>query len=117
LVATGRAPNVEGLGLKEAKVAQTATGSIQVDDRMQTTRPGVYAAGDITNQDQFVYMAAYSAKLAAKNALNGNTLHYDNTAMPAVVFTDPQVASVGLTERAARAAGHDVRVSKLPLDA
>jgi mercuric reductase len=117
LVATGRAPNVDGLGLKEAKVAQKANGGIQVDDRMQTTRPGVYAAGDVTGQDQFVYMAAYGAKLAAKNALNGNSLRYDNSAMPAVVFTDPQVASVGLTERAARAAGHDVRVSVLPLDA
>lgn len=116
LVATGRVPNVEGLGLKEAKVAQRANASIQVDDRMQTTHPGVYAAGDVTGQDQFVYMAAYGAKLAAKNALNGNSLRYDNSAMPAVVFTDPQVASVGLTERAARAAGHDVRVSVLPLD-
>lgn len=117
LVATGRAPNVEGLGLKEAKVAQNAKGSIQVDDRMRTTRPSVYAAGDVTDQDLFVYMAAYGAKLAAKNALNGNGLRYDNTAMPSVVFTDPQVASVGLTERAARAAGHETRVSVLPLDA
>lgn len=117
LVATGRTPNIEGLGLKEAKVAQRADGSIQVDDRMQTNRPGVYAAGDVTGQDQFVYMAAYGAKLAAKNALNGNSLRYDNSAMPSVVFTDPQVASVGMTERAARAAGHDVRVSVLALDA
>jgi pyruvate/2-oxoglutarate dehydrogenase complex dihydrolipoamide dehydrogenase (E3) component len=77
----------------------------------------VYAAGDVTGHDQFVYMAAYGAKLAAKNALNGNSLRYDNTAMPSVVFTDPQVASVGLTESAARAAGHDVRVSVLPLSA
>jgi pyruvate/2-oxoglutarate dehydrogenase complex dihydrolipoamide dehydrogenase (E3) component len=77
----------------------------------------VYAAGDVTGHDQFVYMAAYGAKLAAKNALNGNSLRYDNTAMPSVVFTDPQVASVGLTEGAARAAGRDVRVSVLPLSA
>jgi mercury(II) reductase len=117
LVATGRAPNVEGLGLKEAKIAQEENGSIKVDDRMQTTRAGVYAAGDVTGQDQFVYMAAFGAKLAAKNALNGNSLRYDNTAMPAVVFTDPQVASVGLTEMVARATGQDVRVSVLPLDA
>ncbi len=117
LVATGRAPNVEGLGLQEAKIAQKADGSIQVDDRMQTSRTGVYAAGDVTGQDQFVYMAAYGAKLAAKNALKGNSLRYDRTAMPSVVFTDPQVASVGLTERAAQAAGHDVRASVLPLDA
>ena len=115
LIATGRAPNVEGLGLKEARVAQASNGSIQVDDRMRTTHPGVYAAGDVTGRDQFVYMAAYGAKLAAKNALNGNSLRYDNHAMPAVVFTDPQVASVGLTEAAARTLGLDVRTSVLPL--
>ncbi|MBL7309195.1 mercury(II) reductase, partial [Escherichia coli] len=69
-----------------------------------------------TGKDQFVYMAAYGAKLAAKNALNGDSLRYDNSAMPAVVFTDPQVGSVGLTEARARAAGHDVRTSVLTLD-
>jgi mercuric reductase len=115
LVATGRAPNVEGLGLKEAGIAQASNGSIQVDDRMRTTRPTVYAAGDVTGRDQFVYMAAYGAKLAAKNALKSDSLRYDHAAMPTVVFTDPQVASVGLTEAAARAVGHDVRTSVLPL--
>ena len=82
LVATGRSPNVEQLGLKEARVAQETNGSIRVDDRMRTTRPSVYAAGDVTGHDQFVYMAAYGAKLAAKNALNGDSLRYDNAAMP-----------------------------------
>jgi mercuric reductase len=115
LVATGRAPNVEGLGLAEHGIA-TANDGVVVDDHMRTTRPGVYAAGDVTGGDQFVYMAAYGAKLAAKNALNGDSLRYDNRAMPAVVFTDPQVASVGLTESAARATGHDVRVSTIDLD-
>ncbi len=61
-------------------------------------------------------MAAYGAKLAAKNALNGDSLRYDNSAMPAIVFTDPQVASVGLTQAAARNAGHTVRVSTVGLD-
>jgi mercuric reductase len=101
----------------DSGVAQAANGSIQVDDRMRTTRAGIYAAGDVTGHDQFVYMAAYGAKIAAKNALNSNSMRYDNTAMPAVVFTDPQVANVGLTEATARAAGHDVRVSLLPLNA
>ena len=116
LVATGRTPNTEGLGLSEAGVVQTSSGAIVVDDRMRTSKAGVYAAGDVTGKDQFVYMAAYGAKLAAKNALNSNSLRYDNTAMPAVVFTDPQVASVGLTEAQARAAGHPVRTSVLSLD-
>ena len=83
---------------------------------MRTSKTGVYAAGDVTGKDQFVYMAAYGAKLAAKNALNGDGLRYDNSAMPAVVFTDPQVASVGMTEAQARVAGHSVRTSVLSLD-
>ena len=61
-------------------------------------------------------MAAYGAKLAAKNALNGDSLAYDNSAMPAIVFTDPQVASVGYTEAVARAAGVKTRVSTIGLD-
>jgi mercuric reductase len=116
LVSIGRAPNVEGLGLAEHGIALAPTGGIVVDDRMRTTRAGVYAAGDVVGRDQFVYMAAHGAKLAAKNALNGDSLHYDNSAMPAVVFTDPQVASVGLTKAAARAAGHAVQVSTIGLD-
>ncbi|WP_352705916.1 mercury(II) reductase [Mesorhizobium sp. M0195] len=116
LVATGRTPNTEGLGLSEAAVVQTSSGAIVVDDRMRTSKTGVYAVGDVTGKDQFVYMAAYGAKLAARNALNSNSLRYDNAAMPAVVFTDPQVASVGLTEAQARGAGHVVRTSVLSLD-
>lgn len=116
LVAAGRRPNTEALGLAEAGIAATPAGAIIVDDRMRTSKSGVYAAGDVTGKDQFVYMAAYGAKLAAKNALNGDDLRYDNTAMPAVVFTDPQVASVGMTEAQARAAGHSVRTSVLSLD-
>jgi mercury(II) reductase len=115
-VSIGRTPNIEGLGLAEHGIALSPKGDIIIDDRMRTTKVGVYAAGDVTGRDQLVYMAAYGAKLAAKNALNGDSLRYDNSAMPAVVFTDPQVASVGLTETAARDAGHAVRVSTIGLD-
>ena len=83
---------------------------------MRTTRDGVYAAGDVTGRDQFVYMAAYGAKIAAKNAMNGNARSYDNSIMPVVVFSDPQVASVGLTEAQARSQGIQVRTSVLTLD-
>ncbi len=117
LIATGRTPNTEGLGLKEAGIALLANGGIKVDDRMRTTRPGTYAAGDVTGRDQFVYMAAYGARIAAENALDGDGRRYDASAMPAVVFSDPQVASAGLTEAEARALGHDVKTSVLPLDA
>jgi mercuric reductase len=116
LIATGRSPNVEQLGLADAGVRQAKGGAIEVDDRLRTSRSGTYAAGDVTGRDQFVYMAAYGAKLAAKNALNGDSLVYDNRAMPGVVFTDPQIATVGLTEVHAKAAGHEVATSVLTLD-
>jgi mercuric reductase len=97
-------------------VALIPNGGVEVDDRMRTSKAGVYAAGDVTGRDLFVYMAAYGAKIAAYNALNGDSRRYDNLAMPAVVFTDPQVASVGLTEAAAKAQGIDVKTSTLSLD-
>jgi mercuric reductase len=116
LIATGRTPNVEELGLAEAGVRQGKGGAIEIDERMRTSRPGTYAAGDVTGRDQFVYMAAYGAKLAARNSRNGDQLVYDNSAMPEVVFTDPQVASVGLTEAQAKTADHEVATSVLTLD-
>jgi len=116
LIATGRTPNIEGLGLPHAGIDVASNNGIKVDAHMCTTREGVYAVGDVTGQDQFVYMAAYGAKIAAKNALNGNSLSYDSSVMPAVVFTDPQVASVGLTEAQARDQEIEVRTSVLSLD-
>ena len=117
LAAAGRQPNTADLGLADVDVALTESGGIQVDEHLRTSNPAIYAAGDVTGRHQFVYMAAYSARLAALNALNGNSLRYDATTMPAVTFTNPQVASVGLTEAAARAADYEVKTSLLPLDA
>jgi mercury(II) reductase len=116
LVATGRRPNSIDLGLEAVGVGLNPNGGIRVDDRMRTTKPGIYAAGDVTGRDMFVYMAAYGAKIAAENALNGDARRYDATAMPEVTFTDPQVAAVGLTEAEARGQGSDVRAVVLPLD-
>lgn len=116
LIATGRKPNTDGLGLAGSGVALDGRDAVIVDDHMRTSRPGVYAAGDVTNRDAFVYMAAHGAKVAARNALNGDESTYDNRAMPWVVFTDPQVAGVGLTEADGRAAGHEVKTSIINLD-
>ncbi len=116
LIATGRQPNTDGLGLEEAGIEVLDNGGIVVDDMMKTSNAGVYAAGDVTGRDLYVYMAAYGAKIAAENALNGDARRYDATAMPSVVFTDPQVASVGLTEREAREQGLRVCTTTLPLD-
>lgn len=115
-VTTGRVPNTEGLGLQDAGVAVDRRGAIIIDDTMRTANPAIFAAGDVTNRDQFVNMAAYGAKLAALNAVAKGTEVYDNSSMPWVVFTDPQVAGVGLSEAGARDAGHDVKTSVIPLD-
>lgn len=117
LIATGRRPNSDDMGLEGHGITLGRGGGIVVDEYLETSVPGIYAAGDVTGRDQFVYMAAYGAKLAARNAVGGNRHRYDNSAMPTVVFTDPQVASVGLNETAARAQGLDIKVSLLPLDA
>ena len=117
LVSTaGRRANTDGLGLEEVGVETNARGSIVIGDDMRTSVPGIYAAGDVTDRDQFVYMAAYGAKLAVKNAVLGGDQRYDNSVMPWVVFSDPQVAGVGLGEHEAREAGFDVKTSIVPLD-
>tara|TARA_R110000796_G_scaffold251493_1_gene383016 strand:+ start:3713 stop:5128 length:1416 start_codon:yes stop_codon:yes gene_type:complete len=117
VLATGRVPNSDGLNLAAAGVAVDARGGIETDPHMRTANPNIWAAGDVTGRDQFVYMAAYGAKIAARNAVAGETRTYDNATMPWVVFSDPQVAGVGLSEAQARAAGHEVVTSVLPLDA
>ena len=116
LLTTGRVPNTDSLALDAAGIATDARGGIVVDAQMQTSRPGVWAAGDVTGRDQFVYMAAHGARLAVENALEDKGATYDNRAMPAVVFSDPQVASVGLTEARARAEGLEVVTTVLPLE-
>jgi len=116
LLATGRTPNTGALALDVAGIDTNARGGIVIDPQMRSSRDSVYATGDVTGTDQFVYMAAYGAKLAAKNAINENTQSYDNSIMPAVVFSDTQVASVGLTEAQAKSAGHEVVTSVLGLE-
>ena len=115
LVATGRRPNTAGLGLAEAGVMLGERGEILVDDRLQTHNPFVYAAGDVIGKDMFVYVAAYGGMLASENALTGAGRTYDASYVPRLTFTDPQIASAGLTEDRARQQGYDVKVSTLPM--
>ncbi len=116
LVATGRKPNTDNMGLEKAGIELLRNEGIKTNSYKQTTKEGVYAIGDVTGTDMFVYMAAYGGKIAAKNALHGQRFSYDNQIMPTVVFSDPQVADVGLTERHARSLGHSVKTSILTLD-
>jgi mercuric reductase len=114
LVATGRRPNTADLGLAEAGVRTGSRGEIVVDEHLRTANPDIYAAGDCIGDPMYVYVAAYAGGLAAENALTGAGRVYDLSALPHVIFTDPQVASVGLTEAAARARGR-VKASVLNL--
>lgn len=119
LVATGRAPTSEGLGLALAGVATDQRGHVLVDEVMRTSNPAVFAAGDVTGGPAFVYVAALQGGIAAAAALAGLTgeqpIPIDLGTLPRVTFTDPQVASVGLTEAAARGAGLAPRVTSLPI--
>jgi mercuric reductase len=116
LVATGRRPNTSGFGLEEAGVKVGSTGEIIVNEHLRTTNPDIYAAGDCIGDPMYVYVAAYAGGLAVENALSGAGRVYDLTALPHVTFTDPQIASVGLTERQAKAKGLRVQTALLPLE-
>ena len=115
LIASGREANTNNLGLSAAGVDMDANGAIIIDAYMQTSAPGIYAAGDCTNQPQYVYVAAAAGTRAATNMLGGSAT-LDLSAMPAVVFTDPQIATVGLTEAQAIAKGIEVDSRTLTLE-
>jgi len=101
LVATGRIANTQNLNLEAAGVALNQQGSIVMDDHMRTSAPDIFAAGDCADHPQFVYVAAAAGTRAAINMMGGEA-RLDLSAMPAVVFTDPQIATVGLSELEAR---------------
>ncbi len=111
LAALGRVANREGL----EGVELDPHGFVRVGDDLQTRLPGVYAAGDVIGEPLYVYAAAYEGGLAAENALGGTSTGRDYTAIPWVIFTDPQLSGVGLNETQARAQGLEVDVSVLPL--
>lgn len=115
LVATGRSPNTRNLGLEEIGVSMERDGAIAVDDRLATTVPGIWAAGDCTTLPQYVYVAAAGGTRAAINMLGGNA-RLDLSAMPAVVFTHPDVATVGLDEATAARRGIATESRTLTLD-
>ncbi|MHB1281261.1 MAG: mercury(II) reductase [Acidithiobacillus sp.] len=115
LVATGRTPNTQDLGLGRIGVTTDTSGAISVDDHLQTSMPHIYAAGDCTTHSQFVYVAAAGGTRAAINMLGGDTA-LDLRIMPTVVFTDPQVATVGLDEQAAEQHGFTVDSRTINLD-
>jgi len=115
LVASGRPANTSDLNLAAARIETNASGSILVDDHMRTSIEHIYAAGDCTTQPQFVYVAAAAGTRAAINMTGGDAA-LDLSNMPAVIFTDPQVATVGLTEEQAGEAGINAESRTLDLE-
>jgi len=116
-IAAGRGPDIEGLGLEEAGVERDERGLVKVDGRLRTSREGVWAIGDMVPGPALAHKASDEGIIAVEDAA-GNEVHpIDYTYIPAVTFCHPQVASFGMTEKAAREAGHDVVVGKVPMGA
>jgi dihydrolipoamide dehydrogenase len=116
LVGVGRRPNTAELGLERAGVATGPRGWVEVDDRLRTGVPGVHAVGDLTGRVLLAHVASHQGLVAA-GVMAGHDERMDYRAVPAATFTHPEVASVGLTEAAAREEGHDVAVGRFPFSA
>ncbi len=115
LVATGRTSNGDTLDLAKAGVRVATNGAIEIDAQLRTSATRIYAAGDCTDQPQFVYVAAAAGTRAAIN-MTGGAAALDLSTMPTVVFTEPQIATVGLSEAKARSKGIDIDSRTLSLD-
>ncbi|MDF0479476.1 dihydrolipoyl dehydrogenase [Vagococcus sp. PNs007] len=114
MVTVGRRPNTDELGLEVAGVEMTERGLVKVDNQGRTNVSSIFAIGDITPGAALAHKASYEAKIAAE-AISGKAVAIDYTAMPAVAFTDPELATVGLTEKEAKEQGLDVKASKFSL--
>jgi len=114
LVATGRQPNVEGLGLRAAGVRYTSKG-VEVDDRLRTSNPRVFACGDVASKFQFTHVADAQARLVIQNALFFGRARASALTVPWCTYTSPEVAHVGLHERDARGRGLEVDTLTVPL--
>ena len=113
LVSVGRRPNTENLGLSNTQVETDRGGFIQVDDRLRTLDPRIYAIGDVVGHPMLAHKASHEGKVCA-DVIAGRDTRFDARAIPAVVFTDPEIAWCGLTETEAKAAGTKVVVKKVP---
>ena len=113
LVAVGRTPNSHDLGLENTKVTLDDRGFVKVDEHQQTTDPAIYAIGDIAGGVLLAHKATREGRIAVE-VITGESSSSSNVVIPAVVFTDPEVAWCGLTEAEAKEKGREVKVSKFP---
>jgi dihydrolipoamide dehydrogenase len=112
LVAVGRSFNTEDLGLESLGIAIGPSGNILVDDKLETNVKGIYAIGDVIGGMMLAHVASREGHVAASNACGGNNVAMDYSAIPAVMFTSPQIASVGLREFQAKDRGINVRIGR-----
>ena len=116
LIATGRRPWSEGLGLDTVGISRADRGKITVNDKLQTSVPNIYAIGDVTDIKQLAHFASAQGKAAAE-LIAGHAAQTNWRAVPAATFTSPEIASVGLTEAEAKAEGRSVKVGRFPFRA
>jgi pyruvate/2-oxoglutarate dehydrogenase complex dihydrolipoamide dehydrogenase (E3) component len=114
LMATGRRPNTDDLGLEAAGVQLTPEGFIKVNGRLETNVPGVWALGDVKGGPAFTHISYNDYQIVYANLIEGKNLSIDHRLVPYSVFTDPQLGRVGLSEREARATGRKLKVGKIP---
>jgi pyruvate/2-oxoglutarate dehydrogenase complex dihydrolipoamide dehydrogenase (E3) component len=115
LVATGRRPNGDELGLDKAGVATDARGFIKVNSRLETGVPGIWALGDVKGGPAFTHISYNDHQIVYANVIEGKSLSTDNRLVPYAVFTDPQLGRVGMTETEARATGRRLKIGKIPM--
>ena len=114
LVATGRVPNTDGIGLERAEIELDERGYIRVNDRLETTAPDVWALGECAGSPQFTHVSVDDFRIVRDNLAGGSRRTSDRL-VPYCMFTDPPLARVGLSESEARARGLPVRVGRLPM--
>jgi pyruvate/2-oxoglutarate dehydrogenase complex dihydrolipoamide dehydrogenase (E3) component len=115
LVATGRRPNTDDFGLDKVGVATDAKGFIQVNSRLETSVPGIWALGDVKGGPAFTHISYNDYQIVHANLIEGKHKSTDNRIVPYAVFTDPQLGRVGMTETEARATGRRLKMGKIPM--
>ena len=115
LVATGRTPNVEPLGLDRVGIAQTKSGHVQVNDKLETTAANVWALGDVKGGPAFTHISYDDFRILRDNLLGGGNRSKKDRLLTYAMFTDPELARVGLNEADAKKEGREVRVAQIPM--
>jgi pyruvate/2-oxoglutarate dehydrogenase complex dihydrolipoamide dehydrogenase (E3) component len=115
LAATGRIPNTDSLNLPAAGIGTDSRGFIQVNERLETSRGGVFALGDIKGGPAFTHISYDDFRILRTNLIEKGNATTDNRLVPYTVFIDPQLGRVGPTEAEARAQGHNIRVARMPM--